>query len=78
MLLSNHFSNFLNSSNINKGQLVVSTFYKFIQLNKIDEIKELLHGYLKGLNIKGTILLATEGINGTICCGDEVTLRFFK
>ena len=78
MLLSNHFLNFLNSSNLNKGQLVVSTFYKFIQLNKINEIKELLNGYLKDLNIKGTILLAGEGINGTICGGDKDTLIFFE
>ncbi len=78
MLLSNHFLKFLNSGPIKKGQLVVSTFYKFIQLNKIDEIKDLLNAYLKNLNIKGTILLANEGINGTICGGEKHTLKFFE
>ena len=78
MSLSKHFLKYLNSSTLNNGQLVVSTFYKFIQLNKIDEIKKLLNSYLKQLNIKGTILLASEGINGTICGRDKDTLKFFE
>lgn len=46
--------------------LVVITFYKFVTLSELEEQQSALLIFCSQQNIKGTILLATEGINGTI------------
>ncbi len=45
---------------------VVATFYKFVQLEDYVNLKQTLLAYCQQQEIKGTILLAAEGINGTI------------
>jgi len=45
---------------------VVVAFYKFVQLPDCADLQSPLLTYCHEQNIKGTILLATEGINGTI------------
>jgi UPF0176 protein len=45
---------------------VVATFYKFVKLGDYVEKRESLLAYGQEQGIKGTILLAEEGINGTI------------
>lgn len=45
---------------------VVATFYKFVRLPDFAEKREPLLAYCQAQSIKGTILLAAEGINGTI------------
>ncbi|HEY9725309.1 MAG TPA: rhodanese-related sulfurtransferase [Chroococcales cyanobacterium] len=45
---------------------VVATFYKFVRLPDFAEKREPLLSYCQAQSIKGTILLAAEGINGTI------------
>ncbi|MDJ0648687.1 MAG: rhodanese-related sulfurtransferase [Xenococcaceae cyanobacterium MO_188.B19] len=52
---------------------VVATFYKFVSLPDCAAIREPLLEYCLSQNIKGTILLAQEGINGTIS-GDRVKI----
>lgn len=46
--------------------LVVTTFYKFVQLSDCATIQQRLLEYCTTQAITGTILLAKEGINGTI------------
>ncbi|MDM9381269.1 rhodanese-related sulfurtransferase [Chlorogloeopsis sp. ULAP01] len=46
--------------------LVVATFYKFVNLPDFVEKQQPLLSYCQVQGIKGTILLAQEGINGTI------------
>ncbi|HEY9737683.1 MAG TPA: rhodanese-related sulfurtransferase, partial [Trichocoleus sp.] len=46
--------------------LVVATFYKFVKLADYQEMKEPLLQVCQAAGIKGTILLALEGINGTL------------
>ncbi|HAA26948.1 MAG TPA: hypothetical protein DCE56_03740 [Cyanobacteria bacterium UBA8553] len=45
---------------------VVVTFYKFVKLPDFAEKQDPLLSYCKAKEIRGTILLAAEGINGTI------------
>ncbi|WP_104546123.1 rhodanese-related sulfurtransferase [Chroococcidiopsis sp. TS-821] len=45
---------------------IVATFYKFVSLPDAVEIQAPLLSYCLSHNVKGTILLAPEGINGTI------------
>ncbi|MFO5473968.1 MAG: rhodanese-related sulfurtransferase [Dolichospermum sp.] len=49
-----------------KKLTVVATLYKFINLPDCNELQTTLLSYCQSQRIKGTILLAKEGINGTI------------
>lgn len=46
---------------------VIITFYKFASLNDCELMRETLLKLMRYLNVKGTIILATEGINGSFC-----------
>ena len=54
----------------------VMTFYKFVTLKKLEFWQTELTGQARALEIKGTVLLANEGINGTLV-GDRENLRRF-
>lgn len=43
---------------------IISTFYRFCPLPDFAELKEPLHAAMQANNILGTILLASEGMNG--------------
>ncbi len=49
---------------MNKFKIV--TFYEFTKINELNELKDKLNHYLVLKRIKGTILLSSEGINGTV------------
>jgi len=51
-------------------------FYHFVTLDKKTNIHEHVYNFCEANNIKGTILLADEGINGTIS-GKEKNIRNF-
>jgi UPF0176 protein len=53
--------------------LVVATFYKFVRLPDCAEKRQPLLAYCLEQGIKGTILLAQEGLNGTIA-GDRSSI----
>jgi UPF0176 protein len=52
------------------------TFYKFVTLENKKIIQEQIHKFCEANKIKGTILLADEGINGTIS-GNEKNIHYF-
>jgi UPF0176 protein len=47
-------------------QVVITTFYHFINFPQFEQLKEPLLEFCNNNNLKGTILLAKEGINSTI------------
>jgi UPF0176 protein len=51
--------------------IVIATFYKFVTLENLSEKRQCLREYCQENNIKGTILLATEGINATVAGSRE-------
>lgn len=51
--------------------------YKFIKLNELSAIRLSLLTHLENLNIRGTILLSSEGININLA-GDEADIRIFQ
>ena len=51
-------------------------FYHFVNLDKKNSIQEYIYNYCEANKMKGTILLADEGINGTIS-GKEKNIRDF-
>ena len=50
----------------NMSQVTITAFYHFINLPHFEDIKEPLMAFCKGQGLKGTILLAKEGVNSTI------------
>tara|TARA_Y100001960_G_C14697211_1_gene839624 strand:+ start:27 stop:941 length:915 start_codon:yes stop_codon:yes gene_type:complete len=55
----------------------VCSFYKFICLTGLEQLKCNLSKFLKKNNFKGTILLGNEGINGSVSC-EKHKLKSFK
>jgi len=51
-------------------------FYHFVSLENIDQLQLFILKFCQKKNIKGTILLASEGINGTIS-GEEKKIQQF-
>ncbi len=50
-----------------RHMLVVAAFYRFFRLENCEALKERLQYIVDTSDIYGTILLAHEGINGTVC-----------
>jgi len=55
-----------------------TAFYHFISLNNIKSIQTIIQDYCDKKSIKGTILLANEGINGTISGEEKNILEFHE
>jgi UPF0176 protein len=55
----------------------VVTFYRFVGLSDLESLRSSLFDSAAGLALKGTILLAEEGINGTLT-GEPVGLEAFR
>ncbi len=53
---------------------LVAAFYKFVVLENLENRRDFLLELCRENNVKGTILLALEGINSTIC-GEENALH---
>lgn len=45
---------------------IIASFYKFVPLPDFADKQQPLLSYCQNQNVKGSILLAAEGINGTI------------
>ena len=55
-----------------------TAFYHFITLNDIKHLRPIIQSYCDKTLIKGTILLANEGINGTISGEEKNILAFHE
>lgn len=52
-------------------QYICAALYKFVELNDYVELQQPLYDSMVAHEVKGTLLLAREGINGTICGSRE-------
>ena len=57
---------------------VVYTFYRFLKIRNKKYIKKKFDTYLSNITIKGTILIANEGINVSIAGEKEEVFNFIK
>ncbi len=55
-----------------KNKCFVYSFYRFIEVKNKEKIKNILDSYLSTKKIRGTILLADEGINASISGQEEI------
>ena len=60
------------------SDLTVATFYHFTKLDNYEDMKSEIHRVCVENKIKGTVLLAEEGINSTIAGKKENLHEFFK
>ena len=44
----------------------IAAFYSFADLSNLEELQVMFTSFLKNEDIKGTVLIAHEGINGTV------------
>ncbi|WP_416694527.1 rhodanese-related sulfurtransferase [Candidatus Pseudothioglobus sp. Uisw_050_01] len=56
--------------------LTICALYKFTRLDDFEEIQGPLKIFLESLNIRGTLLLAKEGVNGTIAGDNDSIMKF--
>ncbi len=54
----------------------IAAFYKFTKVSLLFELQTEFYKFLENLNIKGTVLLAEEGINGTVSGSSESIAKF--
>ncbi len=54
----------------------ITSFYKFVKIKNLQSLKAELLNFCNKHNIKGTIIIANEGINSTIA-GDEISINNF-
>ncbi|MDA9210891.1 rhodanese-related sulfurtransferase [Methylophilaceae bacterium] len=59
------------------NSFLTTAFYHFITLKNIKSIQSIIQNYCDRTSIKGTILIANEGINGTIS-GEEKDILAFQ
>jgi len=55
----------------------IAAFYKFTKISLLSELQTEFYEFLESLSIKGTVLLAEEGINGTVS-GSSKSIDKFK
>ena len=53
------------------SQVVVCAMYKFVRLENFEELRQPLQQTMEDNGVKGTLLLANEGINGTVAGSRE-------
>ena len=49
----------------------ISGFYKFKKITNAKKIKKILQKYFFSNNIRGTIIISSEGVNGTLSSNKE-------
>ena len=77
MSLNKNLQNYININNTKLDEYVISTFYKFYVLENYKDFKIHFDKFLNKTAIKGTILLAKEGVNGTISGSESDLKKFF-
>ena len=53
------------------------SFYKFTNISNLEDNRAKIHEYLKKLNIYGTVIIASEGINANFC-GSKVNIELCR
>ncbi|KTC91631.1 rhodanese-related sulfurtransferase [Fluoribacter dumoffii] len=59
-------------------KIVIASFYKFVSLEDFEAMREPLLAKMHEIGIKGTIILAAEGINGSFAGSREQMDQFYE
>ncbi len=66
-----------NHTSADQDIIHVATFYRFVALQRVAELRARLQAECERLGLMGTILLADEGINSTIAGGYDALMQLF-
>jgi UPF0176 protein len=61
--------------------MIVAALYHFVAIDDCQKLRDKLHRLGNEIGLKGTLLIAPEGINGTVCStrdGIDALVRFFN
>lgn len=58
-------------------RFIISAFYKFVCIGNPGELRETLRTLMRGHDMRGTVLIAPEGINGTVSGSPAATAALF-
>jgi len=72
--LSPSVTSLITSKKLVTNTITICSLYKFVRLDAFEALREPLSNKMVSVNIKGTLLLAAEGINGTIA-GPQVGIN---
>jgi UPF0176 protein len=72
--LSPSVTSLITSKKLLTNTITICSLYKFVRLDAFEALREPLSNKMVSANIKGTLLLAAEGINGTIA-GSQVGIN---
>ena len=61
-----------------ENNIIVATLYKFVAIIDLQSLRSEIQALCKENNAKGTILLAKEGINGTISAKNKEIRNILK
>jgi len=56
----------------------ITTFYRFIRLDDLNQHQQLLETKAAELGIRGLVILGTEGVNSTVAAPSEEAMEIFK
>lgn len=56
--------------------MIVTLFYKYVELTNIEELQKIILERCNSIGLRGRILLANEGINGSVSGGEEQIIAF--
>ena len=59
-------------------EIVIASFYKFVPLTDFETMREPILDQMHAINIKGTIILAAEGVNGSFAGKREEMELFYQ
>ena len=63
---------------LNEMSYLIATFYKFVPISELETTRKQILTWCEAKRIKGTIILAEEGINGTIAGTAEAIADFLS
>lgn len=58
-------------------RIVISAFYKFVPIDSPSTLRDTLRSLMRAHDMRGTLLIAPEGINGTVSGTSEATAALF-
>ena len=60
-----------------KNEFTIASFYQFKKVSNLLKLKNLLNDFCQFNKLKGTILIAPEGINGSVA-GFDYSIKAFE
>ncbi len=76
MLVSDDYFCYLSGSPVQ--EIIIASFYKFVPIGDYESLRETLLAQMLAHHIKGTIILAAEGVNGSFGGFREDMDRFYQ